>query len=212
MIKIEQELDEMETQILNMGTKVGKMHEKVVIALEQPDKDLELAIIQSDEFINHLEEEINDLAVRSLALLSPVASDLRKVVAGIKIASELERIGDYAKNIAIFLIRHDNIDPSILAYAQAMEQGFIAMLKETMDCYSERDIEQAFAIPEKDKEINTLYAELKKKITKQEEPQLLDHIFELSSMLRNIERAGDHTKNICEHIIYMVKGQHYDFG
>ena len=212
MIKIEQELDEMETQILNMGTKVGKMHEKVVIALEQPDKDLELTIIQSDEFINHLEEEINDLAVRSLALLSPVASDLRKVVAGIKIASELERIGDYAKNIAIFLIRHDNIDPSILAYAQAMEQGFIAMLKETMDCYSERDIEQAFAIPEKDKEINTLYAELKKKITKQEEPQLLDHIFELSSMLRNIERAGDHTKNICEHIIYMVKGQHYDFG
>lgn len=212
MIKIEQELDEMETQILNMGTKVGKMHEKVVIVLEQPDKDLELAIIQSDEFINHLEEEINDLAVRSLALLSPVASDLRKVVAGIKIASELERIGDYAKNIAIFLIRHDNIDPSILAYAQAMEQGFIAMLKETMDCYSERDIEQAFAIPEKDKEINTLYAELKKKITKQEEPQLLDHIFELSSMLRNIERAGDHTKNICEHIIYMVKGQHYDFG
>lgn len=212
MIKIEQELDEMETQILNMGTKVGKMHEKVVKALEQPDKDLELAIIQSDEFINHLEEEINDLAVRSLALLSPVASDLRKVVAGIKIASELERIGDYAKNIAIFLIRHDNIDPSILAYAQAMEQGFIAMLKETMDCYSERDVEQAFAIPEKDKEINTLYAELKKKITKQEEPQLLDHIFELSSMLRNIERAGDHTKNICEHIIYMVKGQHYDFG
>lgn len=212
MIKIEQELDEMETQILNMGTKVGKMHEKVVMGLEQPDKDLELAIIQSDEFINHLEEEINDLAVRSLALLSPVASDLRKVVAGIKIASELERIGDYAKNIAIFLIRHDNIDPSILAYAQAMEQGFITMLKETMDCYNNRDIDLAFAIPEKDKEINTLYAELKKKITKQEEPQLLDHIFELSSMLRNIERAGDHTKNICEHIIYMVKGQHYDFG
>lgn len=212
MIKIDKELDDMETQLLNMGKQVYRMHHKVVQALGQPDKDLELAIIQSDDIVNHLEEEINDLAVRSLALLSPVASDLRKVVADIKIASELERIGDYAKNIAIFLIRHDAIETTVLAYAQAMEQRFLDMLQETLDCYKERDLEQAFAIPEKDKEINNLYAELRNSVKKQEDPYLLEHIFELSSMLRNIERAGDHTKNICEHVIYMVKGQHYDFG
>lgn len=212
MIKIDKELDDMETQLLNMGKQVYRMHHKVVQALRQPDKDLELAIIQSDDIVNHLEEEINDLAVRSLALLSPVASDLRKVVADIKIASELERIGDYAKNIAIFLIRHDAIEANVLAYAQAMEQRFLDMLQETLDCYKERDLEQAFAIPEKDKEINNLYAELRNSVKKQEDPYLLEHIFELSSMLRNIERAGDHTKNICEHVIYMVKGQHYDFG
>lgn len=212
MIKIDKELDAMEHSVLKMGQKVTKMHEKVVSALEKPGKDLELEIVQSDNIINHLEEEINDLAVRSLALLSPVASDLRKVVADIKIASELERIGDYAKNIAIFLIKHDTIDTSVLEYAQAMEKGFISMLEETMVCYEQRDVEKAFEIPERDKEINMLFKELKKIVKSSDDPMLMEHIFEISSMLRNIERAGDHTKNICEHIIYMIKGQHYDFG
>lgn len=212
MIKIDKELDAMEHSVLKMGQKVMKMHEKVVCALEKPGKDLELEIVQSDDIINHLEEEINDLAVRSLALLSPVASDLRKVVADIKIASELERIGDYAKNIAIFLIKHDTIDVSVLEYAQAMEKGFISMLGETMVCYEQRDVEKAFEIPERDKEINMLFKELKSIVNASDDPLLVEHIFEISSMLRNIERAGDHTKNICEHIIYMIKGQHYDFG
>lgn len=211
MVKIDKELENMEYSVLKMGRKVAAMHEKVVLVLTNPDKELELEIVQSDDIINHLEEEINDLAVQSLALLSPVASDLRKVVADIKIASELERIGDYAKNIAIFLIKHETIDKSILDYAEAMEKGFISMLNETMECYANRDVEKAFEIPERDKEINSLYKELKKNV-KNNEDLLVQNIFEISSMLRNIERAGDHTKNICEHIIYMIKGQHYDFG
>ena len=87
MIKIDKELDTMEENVLKMGQKVVRMHEKVVQALNSPNKEIELEIVQSDDIINHLEEEINDQAVRSLALLSPVASDLRKVVADIKIAS-----------------------------------------------------------------------------------------------------------------------------
>lgn len=212
MIKMDKELEHMEYNVIKMGKKVVRMHEKIVCALEKPGKDLELEIIQSDEIINHLEEEINDQAVRSLALLSPVASDLRKIVADIKIASELERMGDYAKNIAIFLIKNDAIDASVTSYAQAMEKEFISMLEETMYCFEQQDIEKAFEIPERDKEINTLFKELKHKVNKCDDPLVMKRIFEISSMLRNIERAGDHTKNICEHIIYMVKGQHYDFG
>ena len=101
MVKIDKELNEMEENIIKMGNKVILMHTAVMDVLEYPDKEKELEIIQSDDRINHLEEEINDQAITSLALLSPVASDLRKVIAAIKIASELERIGDYAKNIAI---------------------------------------------------------------------------------------------------------------
>lgn len=212
MVKIDKELDQMEENVLKMAEKVIRMHEKVIEALDQPNKELELEIIQADDIINHLEEEINDQAVQSLALLSPVASDLRKVVADIKIASELERIGDYAKNIAIFLIKHDVRDERILEYAQAMDKRFVDMLKDTMQCYKDRNIDQAFDIPQRDKQINELYKELKNHVLKENDTQLLDHIFEISSMLRNIERAGDHTKNICEHVIYMVKGQHYDFG
>lgn len=212
MVKIDKELNEMEENIIKMGNKVILMHTAVMDVLETPDKEKELEIIQSDDRINHLEEEINDQAITSLALLSPVASDLRKVIAAIKIASELERIGDYAKNIAIFLIKHEELDENIREYAKSMEKEFIAMLENAITCYMNADVEAAFEIPEQDKQINTLLKETKYNVTKQQKEALLEHVFEISSMLRNIERAGDHVKNICEHVIYMVKGQHYDFG
>lgn len=212
MVKMDTALLNMEQNVIKMGNKVLAMHAKVIGVLEEESRDQELAIIQSDDVINHLEEEINDQAVRCLALLSPVASDLRKVIANIKIASELERIGDYAKNIAIFLIKNDSLDQNVCKYAVKMEQQFMTMLQDTMSAYENRDIEQAFEIPERDKKIKTLYYKLRDKVTTKEEDAFMKQIFELSSMLRNMERAGDHTKNICEHIIYMVKGQHYDFG
>ena len=135
MVKIDKELDGMEQNVLKMGNKVIAMHEAVIAVLSQQDKEKELEIVQADDRINHLEEEINDQAIASLALLSPVASDLRKVIAAIKIACELERIGDYAKNIAIFLIKNEHLDMTIREYAQTMEKEFIVMLEETMKCY-----------------------------------------------------------------------------
>lgn len=212
MVKIDIELDAMQQAIVKMGGKVVAMHEKIITVLQNPDKELELEIVQSDERINLLEEEINDIAISSLALLSPVASDLRKVIAGIKIASELERIGDYAKNVAAFLIKRKAPEAYVLQYAEMMEKHLIEMLELSMECYINRDVETAFELPSRDKEINKLLKELKQNVNKHYSKDSLDAIFDISSMLRNIERAGDHTKNICEHIIYMVKGQHYDFG
>ena len=210
MVKLDAELAAMEQNLLKMAQRVIAMHEKVVAALKQPSKEIELDIVQADDVINHLEEEINDQAIRSLALLSPVASDLRKVIADIKIASELERIGDYAKNIAIFLIKNESLDATIRSYGIAMEEQLMEMLKDTITAYEQRDVDMAFEIAERDKAIKELYYKLKSKLKEQED--LLQHIFEISAMMRNMERAGDHTKNICEHIIYMMKGKHYDFG
>lgn len=210
MVKLDAELAAMEQNLLKMAQRVIAMHEKVVAVLKQPSKEIELDIVQADDVINHLEEEINDQAIRSLALLSPVASDLRKVIADIKIASELERIGDYAKNIAIFLIKNESLDATIRSYGIAMEEQLMEMLKDTITAYEQRDVDMAFEIAERDKAIKELYYKLKSKLKEQED--LLQHIFEISAMMRNMERAGDHTKNICEHIIYMMKGQHYDFG
>lgn len=210
MVKLDAELAAMEQNLLKMAQRVIAMHEKVVAALKQPSKEIELDIVQADDVINHLEEEINDQAIRSLALLSPVASDLRKVIADIKIASELERVGDYAKNIAIFLIKNESLDATIRSYGIAMEEQLMEMLKDTITAYEQRDVDMAFEIAERDKAIKELYYKLKSKLKEQED--LLQHIFEISAMMRNMERAGDHTKNICEHIIYMMKGQHYDFG
>ena len=194
MVKLDAELAAMEQNLLKMAQRVIAMHEKVVAALKQPSKEIELDIVQADDVINHLEEEINDQAIRSLALLSPVASDLRKVIADIKIASELERIGDYAKNIAIFLIKNESLDATIRSYGIAMEEQLMEMLKDTITAYEQRDVDMAFEIAERDKAIKELYYKLKSKLKEQED--LLQHIFEISAMMRNMERAGDHTKNI----------------
>lgn len=212
MIRIDRELDQMEQTVCKMGQRVMRMHQKIVELIIKNDKDKALEVVKSDDFINHMEEEINDLAVGALALLSPVASDLRRVVAGIKIASELERIADYAKNIAIFLVKHEEIEQQILDTCEQMEKSFLKMLEVTMTAYEEKDVEKAFEIPEMDREIDQLLLEMSVKIKNDNDINLCKNVFELGAMLRNIERAGDHTTNICEHIIYMLKGQHYDFG
>lgn len=212
MVKIDRELEQMETTIIKMGMKVIIMHEKVVSLLHNNNSQAALDIIKSDDFINHMEEEVNDLAIGALALLSPVASDLRRVIAGIKIASELERIGDYAKNIAILRIRKQLTDETILLTCESMEASFINMLQEALDAYEKRDIEKVFEIPKLDEHIDEQFNALQEHIKKEKDMAFIAHIFEVGTMLRNIERAGDHTTNICEHIIYMIKGQHYDFG
>ena len=214
MIKIDKELDTMEENVLKMGQKVVRMHEKVVQALNSPNKEIELEIVQSDDIINHLEEEINDQAQTVLALLSPVATDLRKVIAGIKIASDLERIGDYAKNIADYVIKKGPAEPPFVGeQAEAIGRLFLAMLDAAMDAYQKEDVAQAYQIPRQDEQINDQFAELSGQIeTAVMQGMQLEHVVPLVAMLRNFERAGDHTKNICEHLIYQVKGQHIDFG
>ena len=212
MVKIDKELDTMEANVMKMARQVISMHEKVVEVLENPDRAMEHEIMQADDIINHMEEEVNDQAVRSLALLSPVASDLRKVVADIKIASELERIGDYAKNVAKYLLKQDAQFPHVLEYAQQMEKYTINMLQETMKAYEERNVESAFEIVKRDQYLNQLVKEIRARLKEESGENLIEDVFVVSGMLRNIERAGDHIKNICEHIIYMMKGQHYDFG
>lgn len=215
MIRIDGKLSQMEQTLVKMGNRVVSMHECVCEVLAEPNKERELEIIQADDRINHMEEEINDLAIESLALLAPVASDLRKVIGTIKIATELERIGDYAKNIAKFLIKQDGLRDSVADYAIAMEKDLITMLEKAMQCMVDQDEDAAFAIPESDDLINQQMKDIREQLlanTNESKEDTLKELFEISAMLRNIERAGDHIKNICEHVLYMMKGQHYDFG
>ena len=97
-MKMDESLALFQALIIEMYRKVRLMHQMALEVIHTGDKEKALQLIRMDDFVNHMEEEVNDQAQSVLALLSPVASDLRKVIAGIKIASDLERIGDYAKN------------------------------------------------------------------------------------------------------------------
>lgn len=113
----------------------------------------------------------------------------------------MERIGDYAKNVAKYLLKQDAQFPHVLEYAQQMEKYMINMLQETMKAYEERDVESAFEIVKRDQYLNQLVKEIRARLKEESGENLIEDVFVVSGMLRNIERAGDHIKNICEHII-----------
>ena len=192
-----------------MATIINNMYAKVYEALDEHNVDKALEVIKMDEFVNRLDEEVNDLAIENLALLAPVASDLRKVIAAIKITTDLERIGDYAKNIASFVITDGYINEDIKDDVKIMIDNFLTMLDHAMDCYNKEDLKWAYEIPLEDENINAAF---KSSVDKVKTDDNVDHVIAMRSMLRNIERAGDHTKNVCEHIIYQLKGLHIEFN
>lgn len=210
-MNLDKTLEALETSVKHMGEKVIQQHEKCLLILENKDINMALDIVKNDEFINRYEEDINNQAMTQFALLNPVASDLRRVLVAIKISSELERIGDYAKALASFIIkRRDPEEDELIIHAKVMEQRFIEMLKDAIDAYVHSDVEKAFDVANKDEELDMLYREFKDKL--QENSSItLKQAFYLSGLFRNIERSGDHTINICEHIVYLVKGVQYDF-
>ena len=209
MVKIDEKLSYLKQRILHMATIINNMYDKVYEALDEHNVDKALEVIKMDEFVNRLDEEVNDLAIENLALLAPVASDLRKVIAAIKITTDLERIGDYAKNIASFVITDGYINEDIKDDVKIMIDNFLTMLDHAMDCYNKEDLKWAYEIPLEDENINAAFKSIVDKVKTDEN---VDHVIAMSSMLRNIERAGDHTKNVCEHIIYQLKGLHIEFN
>lgn len=213
MVKINLELGLFKDNILLMSSRVYKMHEDALRALKTSDKDLALSIIESDEYVNNDEEAVNRRALEVLALLAPVASDLRIIIAGIKIATDLERMGDYAKNIARFILKNDPILDEQMILIEEIYHVYLNFLNKVMEAFENKDLDAAFALPKIDEEIDLL---IKNLFFKLEEVELNDpntiRLIPLVGMARNIERAGDHTKNICEQIIYEATGQHYDFG
>jgi len=213
MVKIDTELALFQDSILSMSDKVRRMYMWALEVLRTGNKEKALAIIELDEFVNNDEEEVNDRGLEVLSLLSPVASDLRIVIAGIKIASDIERIGDYAKNIARYVIKNDKLDDEVLEYAQRIGDIFIELYDNAIDCYKKKDAKTALEIPQMDDEIDEAFVQLINHIEElMNNGTTIPHLVQTVAMLRNIERAGDHTKNICEHLIYQVRGQHYDFG
>lgn len=213
MVKINLELSLFKENILLMSSRVYKMHEDALKALKTSDKDLALSIIESDEYVNNDEESVNRRALEVLALLAPVASDLRIIIAGIKIATDLERMGDYAKNIARFILKNDPILDEQMILIEEIYHVYLNFLNKVMEAFENKDLDAAFALPKMDEEIDLL---IKNLFFKLEEVELNDpntiRLIPLVGMARNIERAGDHTKNICELIIYETTGQYYDFG
>lgn len=209
-MQIDLKMNEYETTLMDMGQKVYHAMEAALKSLEKGDKEKALQVIEMDEFINLEEASINTQAVEILSLLQPVARDLRYLIAGIKVATDFERIGDYAKGIGRFVIRSSELNQELAAEIMVLGQLFLHNFSEVLAVLKSLDVKEAYRVAGLDDRLDEGFKKLIQKLA--EGNETIPFSVETASMIRNIERAGDHSKNICEQVIYITRGQHIDLG
>jgi phosphate transport system protein len=209
------ELDQLKEMVLKLGNLAQNALEEAIESLKNQDVDKALKIIENDVRLNNLEEEINDKAILLIAKQAPVAIDLRRVIVAIKISSDVERVGDLAVNIAKSVIRigtGELIKP--LEEIPRLAEVANKMLADSINAYFEEDVVSAKNVAEVDDEVDDAYGRLIQELLElmTRKPESLAQITQLSFICRYIERVADHTTNISESIIYLVKGKRYDLN
>jgi len=211
----DEELRRLDSLIARMGGLAEAQLAAAVEALVKGDAELAGSTIRADERIDELELEIDAAVVRILALRQPVANDLRSVVAALKIASDLERIGDYAANVAkrsMAVSQTRNIETvrSVPRMARLVQAG----IKRVLDAYLQRDPGMALDVWESDREIDEMYTSLFRETLTymMEDPRNITPATHLLFIAKNIERIGDHATNIAEVVHYMVTGRRLEGG
>lgn len=213
-MRLEDKLAAYDEMILVMAGRVRQMFVLSQEALNDTDKEKALMTVEMDDYVNHFDEDINNRAVEMLSLYQPVAKDLRAIISGLKISTDLERIGDYAKNIARFIIRNDAVNPEALTGCNEMFEIVFNQYDLCIQAFKDGDMKLAFKVPEEDEKLDATTARVIQEMEESIHVRGEDWTapLKIAGIFRSLERAGDHTKNISESVIYKVKGQHIDFG
>ena len=208
----DEELQLLEKNVLQMGGIVEKQISDAIDALLSEDSSRGLAIIEKDKRINDLQDEVDRHTSRLLSLRQPVGVDLRYIVSASKIASDLERIADYAANIAKHIhewhiLPVENAIESIVIMIR-LAQG---MLRDVLAAYPASDTERVIEIWHRDDQIDETYPKLLADLTDcmKKGPENIDSCTSLIFVARSIERIGDHITNIAEQIHYTATGRIY---
>lgn len=180
-------------------------------ALVKGNRDLAKSVAERDRKIDSLEAEIDKLAVRIIALRAPMADDLREVIAALKIAGVIERIGDYAKNIAKSggkIQNRNQFEPLTLIPAMAELAG--EMVHDVLTAYAARDAELAAEIVARDDKVDAFYESIFRNLVSHmmENPSTISSAAQLLFVARNIERIGDHATNVAEMVYYAATGSY----
>jgi phosphate transport system protein len=206
-----QELEALKTLIMQMGGLTERLLTDAVSALDGRDMELAIRTIAADQRIDAIEGEIEEQAIMMLARRQPLAGDLREIMAAIRIASNLERIGDFAKNIAkrTAAIGPERQPPQLNRGVGHMADLALSQLRDVLNAYAVRDAAKAVAIRDRDGEIDALYNSLFRELLTymMEDPRSITMSAHLLFCAKNIERIGDHTTNIAETLYYVITGE-----
>ncbi|MGB3810202.1 MAG: phosphate signaling complex protein PhoU [Parvibaculum sp.] len=209
----QEELDTIAASIAQMGGLTEAQLANAIESVSRRDSELAQRTVEQDRRIDTLEHEVEARAIRVIALRQPMATDLREVISAIKISTDLERIGDLAKNIAkrALVIQGDFETPVRLIQGIA-RMGRLAQgqLKSVLDACSNRDAQAAMEVWRGDEEIDEMYNSVFRELLTymMEDPRTIGVCTHLLFIAKNIERIGDHATNIAETVSYVVTGEY----
>ncbi|MFL2891842.1 MAG: phosphate signaling complex protein PhoU [Candidatus Pelagibacter sp.] len=209
----EEELKNLNSNIIKMGGFCEKSLGKAIQAITTRNSDNAEAVIKDDEKIDKFETLIEQQVVNLIALRQPMAIDLRETVTALKISSDLERIGDLAKNISKrTLLLNENLPKNLVDAIIRVSSDVQKQLKSILDAYLERSSAMAINVWESDEQIDDLTNLCMQEVIKylKENEKNLSDGTHLLFVTKNIERIGDHTTNIAEQIYYLVKGEYLE--
>ena len=205
----DEELDQLTNLISQMGGLAESQFDAAMQAIDKRDDDLALRTREKDKEIDQLEHDIEVLAVRMIATRQPMANDLRYIISCLKTSSDIERLGDYAKNMAKRAIVLNQVPPmqttrSVLRMGRLVQK----MIKDVFDAFLEGDKDKAMNVWESDEEVDNHYTSLFRELLTymMEDPRAITGCMHLHFIAKNIERMGDHVTSIAEQVVYLVTG------
>ncbi len=206
----DQDLEKIRRTLLRMGGLVERMIGEAMQALVERDPARAQAVISTDNDVDAIEKELDELCHRYMALQQPTAIDLRFLVATMKIANDLERMGDSAVNIAQST-EMLNQEPPLKPYIDLPRLAAITqeMVRDALDSFVRKDTEAALAVCRRDDEVDGLYKQLFRELLSYmvEDPRTTSRALHLLLVARNYERIADHATNIGEDVVFYVEGR-----
>ncbi|MFN3292051.1 MAG: phosphate signaling complex protein PhoU [Gemmobacter sp.] len=206
----DRDLEAVQAQIMKMGGLVEAATLDCARALEDRDEELARRIVAADRDIDLLEAQVNEETARLIALRGPIASDLRTALTVLKIAAALERMGDYAKNVAkrSTVLAQSGPVGETASTVRRMARHVEQMLKDALDAYIRRDVALAADVRNRDKDVDQIYNALFRILLTHmlEDPRSITNCMHLHFIAKNMERMGDHATGIAEQVVYLVTG------
>ncbi len=209
--RFNKDLENLRSQVLSMGGLVESQLSKAIAAMVSGDSDLGLKVAHDDYRVNDLEVSIDEECSRILAIRAPAAGDLRLIVAIIKTITDLERIGDEAEKIGFLASRLAGMDRPSDSYRELKNLGnhVSHMLRDAMNAFARLDVDEAMDTIREDELVDHEYETIQRQCITfmMEDPRSIKRVMNATWVARSLERIGDHAKNICEYVVYMVHGR-----
>ena len=209
--RFNKDIEDLKSAVLAMGGLVESQLQKAITAIVSGDSELGLKVANDDYMVNNMEVSIDEECGRILAMRAPAAGDLRLIVAIIKTITDLERIGDEAEKIGFLASRLAAMDRPSDSYRELKNLGthVLHMVRDAMNAFARLDVEAALDVVREDERVDDEYEAIQRQCITfmMEDPRSIKRVMNVTWAARSLEWIGDHAKNICEYVIYMVQGR-----